>query len=245
MEFFRQNKKNEKSALENVEDLKPDEIAFLHNECLHFIFSKCPSEFNETISSDNLIYEVELFSDFLIERLPEARSAILNVKENTIIKLNECGDNAKNKSFFVLSVFSVDKFKKELQKGKFSIRFIDDICLFLEYIMNGNEGIEKAFEQWNTMLETDYETFDNYALSCMNAIGSASLDLWGKHKMVSKIAGSCPPNGLTCNEWQAICDGLGGVIGTIFGGIGSALTGALFSFAVARECVDCDTLQPA
>ena len=245
MEIFREKRELEKLELDDVRDLTPEEIAILHNECLHVILSKYPNEFGKIITSDNLISEADLFSAFLIERLPDAKCSVLNAKVSVEKKLKEYGNNDKNKSLFILSVFSFDSFKKELEKSCFSIRLIEDMCLFHKYILEGEDGIGKASEQWGKMLKTEYNTLDSYAVACMDAIGAASLEFWEEHKMISKVAGSCPPNGLTCNEWQAICDGLGGAIGTIFGGIGGALTGALFSFAVARECVDCDTLQPA
>lgn len=240
MNNFYEKSRTEKSGLDNIRDLKPEEIASLHNECVSFMLNNHPQEFDKIITTENLIAEVGWFSDFLLERLPESEHSILNVKEGLIKKIKEYGDNENNRSRFILLVFSEEDFRKELETSNLSPSLIDDICLLHKYLLKGKDGSELANEQWTLILNKNYVKIDSYAVSYMVAVGNASLELWEEHPVVSKVAGNCPPNGMTCNEWQIICDGLGSAIGTIFGGIGAALTGALFSYAVARECEDCD-----
>lgn len=240
MNIFNKKVRTKKSELENIRDLKPEEIAALHNECVSFMLENHPEEFDKIIATGNLVAEVGWFSDFLMERLPELRYSILNAKAGLIKKLNEYGDNEDDRSRFILLVFSEDDFREELEKGNLSSHLIDDVCLLHRYLLQGKDGSEMAQEQWNLILNTNYGELDNYAVSCMEAIGNESSELWADFKFVSKVAGKCPPNGMTCEEWVIACDAMGGTIGLIFGGLGTVLTSALLSYAAAHECEDCN-----
>lgn len=240
MNIFSKKIRTEKSAMENIRDLKPEEIAALHNECVNFMLENHPEEFDKIITTENLIAEVGWFSDYLFERLPELKYSILNVKAGLIKKLNEYGDNENDRSRYFMIVFSEEDFKKELEKSNYSSQLIEDISLLHRYLLQGKESSEMAEEQWNLILNTNYGELDNYAVSCMETIGKKSSEIWADFSFVSKAAGTCPPNGMTCEEWVIACDAMGGLIGLIFGGAGSVLTGALLSYAASHECEDCD-----
>jgi len=239
MNIFNNKDRTVKVELEDIRDLKPEEISALHNECVNFMLDNHNEEFDKIITTKNLIAEVGWFSDYLLERLPELKYSILNVKEGLIRKLNEYGDDENNRSRYFMMVFFEEDFRKELEKGNLTNHLIEDVCLLHRYLLQGKDGSKKAYEQWEIILNTNYGELGNYAVSCMEAIGNDSSRIWTDYKFVSKAAGKCPPNGMTCEEWVIACEALGGMIGLIFGGAGTVLTGALLSYAAAHECEDC------
>lgn len=217
-------------------DLSPTEIANIHNDCLLFLTENYHKDFHREVSFENLLDSVGFIRDFLLNRIPTCRYSILCETEKLRKRIIEFGNDSENHSEYINILYSVPSLNRELHNSPLPYSLVSDITRLHEYALNGkisNPDFNLLFQK---ISHTDYGTLGNYCQKCMESVYNASKTFWKKHNIISKVAKQYPPDGWTCDDWASFCDALGALIGTLGGGVGSALSSIMMSWAAKRDC---------
>ena len=222
-----------------VKILTPKRLAELHYKCLHNLITEHSAEKEKTNSSDNLISTISCISSYLIKELPDMRNDIVETEYKVKNRITQLGDElSKGQSKYYLSIYDKSFFKTEFDKCELPYGLIKDLIDMHTAIWESQKAKDEFNSRWETIRSKDYGNRGTFAIECMNEILVAGEIFWNQNGFTPKVAGNYPPEGMTCSEWVKVCDAIGSIMGSVFGIVGSAIVGTMFSIGAERDCED-------
>ena len=152
-------------------------------------------------------------------------------------------DRYEDNDFFVDLYESEDFFVRVLRDAGLSDNMINTQLLIRETVHSINCTPDETVRLFNNILETNPYSLNEeelFKIKIQQSVTNYSRAFWNgetqkKHKEKPRNP-NLPPGVQDCAEWTIIMDALGVVLGSVFGPIGAAVNGAVFSIGAKREC---------
>lgn len=210
-----------KFAMENA--------GLLHNYALNYYYSQYEVLQENSVEKMNLTNVLDICADFLIgygfESIP-----VLESKNKIMTNLDESMKKNSESSFFTEIPGNFQEMTEST--ATFSQDFISQIMIIIEFATK-NKEIHQIKEYVNS--EFSKLAFDKsediVAQKIFTDIFNSSYEYWLENPTSSAKKSTKIKN----SSWVIINDGIGGIIGSAFGPLGSIMLGTAFSIGTNEE----------